>query len=357
MAEYLLVRVAGIDCGTNSIRLLIADVAEGSAAPHSAETSSASEGLPAPHGATTSTPADDAPTPLLQDLVRRMEIARLGEGVDRTGMLAPAALERTFTVISDYAAQCREYGVERIRVAATSATRDASNRSEFIDGVRAILGVTPEVLSGAEEARLSFLGAAGGVAAATQIHPAEPMLVVDIGGGSTELVLGANGAVISEYSMDVGSVRMRERHLQSDPPTADEIAAARADINRHLDEAAEVVDFAQVRTIVGVAGTITSITAEVLGLTAYDRTAINGAVLPVVAHEGACDWFLNAPTATRATRTHLHPGRIDVIGAGSLVWATVLERVTAAAAGAGHPISEVITSEHDILDGITLSLR
>ncbi len=280
-----------------------------------------------------------------------MEIARLGEGVDRTGVLAPAALARTFAVIDDYAEACRKLAVERVRVVATSATRDASNREEFLAGVRDRTGVSPEVLSGEEEARLSFLGASGSVAGA-----AEPILVVDIGGGSTELVLGAGGQVIAQQSLDVGSVRMRERHLHSDPPTEAEIAAARADVENNLDEADRTVGLGRTRTIVGVAGTITSITAEVLGLEAYDRDAIDGVELEITAHLRACDWFLSVPAAERATRGHLHPGRVDVIGSGGLVWSQVLDRVVREVRQDGRELGTAVTSEHDILDGVALSL-
>ncbi len=312
-----------IDCGTNSIRLLVADA----------------QARPGVGGE-------------LRDVVRRMEIARLGEGVDRTGELADRALARTFAVIDDYAAQCRELGVERVRVVATSATRDASNREVFLEGVRERMGVVPEVLSGDEEAELSFLGAAAGLG--TDLD--EPILVVDIGGGSTELVLGAEGGVLAQYSMDVGSVRMKERHLATDPPTADEIAAARADVESHLDRANEVVDLARARTIVGVAGTITSVTAEALGLFAYDSSVIHGARLPLATHLHACDWFLTNPLEDRAARGHMHPLRADVIGAGALVWSQVLDRVVREWRREERELESVITSEHDILDGVALAL-
>lgn len=284
-----------------------------------------------------------------------MEIARLGEGVDRTGQLSSEALTRTFSVVEKYAEQCRTLGVERLRVVATSATRDAANRDEFVAGVRARLGVAPEVLSGDDEARLSFLGAAGAALGA-----AEPILVVDIGGGSTELVLGAGGVVLGQYSMDVGCVRMRERHLASDPGAAGEIAAARADVDRQLDAAAQHVDLGAARSIVGVAGTVTTITAEVLGLAEYDPSAIHAAELPIERHLQACEWFLTVPAAERAARGYMHPGRVDIIGAGALVWARVLERVVAETGarggGGGSGLTTVVTSEHDILDGVALSL-
>ncbi|MDO5495452.1 MAG: Ppx/GppA phosphatase family protein [bacterium] len=317
-------RVAVIDCGTNSIRLLVADVEQGA----------------------------DSPDRAMADVVRRMEIARLGEGVDRTGELAEGALARTFGVIEDYADQCRELGVERVRVVATSATRDAANRQVFLEGVRERMGVLPEVLSGDEEARLSFLGAAAGFGQGL----AEPILVVDIGGGSTELVLGAAGEVLAEYSMDVGSVRMKERHLASDPPSDEEILAAREDVERSLDAANAVVALSRARTIVGVAGTITSVTAEALGLAAYDSAAIHGSVLPLAAHLHACDWFLTNPLEERRALGHMHPLRADVIGAGALVWSQVLDRVVREARREGVELETVVTSERDILDGAALAL-
>nr|NLD40262.1 exopolyphosphatase [Actinomycetales bacterium] len=316
-------RVAVIDCGTNSIRLLVADASTG------------------PTGA-----------PQLVDVVRRMEIARLGEGVDRTGRLADSALARTFAVIDEYAAQCRELGVERSRVVATSATRDAENREVFLSGVAARMGALPEVLSGDEEARLSFLGAASVLGEDLE----EPVLVVDIGGGSTELVLGAAGGVLAQYSMDVGSVRMKERHLATDPPTAEEIIAARADVEDHLDAAHRIVDLARTRTVIGVAGTITSVTAEALGLERYDSAAIHGSTLPLAVHLNACDWFLTHPVADRTARGHMHPLRADVIGAGALVWSQVLDRVVRELRREGRELEVVTTSEHDILDGVALAL-
>ncbi|GII99210.1 Ppx/GppA phosphatase [Sediminihabitans luteus] len=310
-------RVAAIDCGTNSIRLLVADVA-----------------------------ADGT----LVDLDRRMEVVRLGQGVDRTGRLAPEALERTLAATRRYAEIIRDLGAERVRFVATSATRDAENRTDFVDGVRDVLGVEPEVVSGDEEAALSFRGAT--VVAAQ--HPA-PYLVVDLGGGSTEVVLGERTPQ-GARSMDVGCVRMTERHLRSDPPTADEVAAARADVRAALDSAAEVVDLGRTATLVGLAGTVTTVTAHALGLPAYDRELINGAEVPVDVVLAACDDLLARPRAERESLGFMHPGRVDVIGAGALVWSEVVRRVRDDVAAAGGSLETVVTSEHDILDGIALSI-
>ena len=311
-------RVAAIDCGTNSIRLLIADVA--------------------------------ADGESLTDVVRLMRVVRLGQGVDRTGQFAPEALERTLAATDEYAALCREHQVEAIRFVATSATRDASNRDEFIEGVKARLGVEPEVVSGNEEAELSFRGAV------SVVDPAlvPPYLVVDLGGGSTEMVLGQRSPAAA-HSMDVGCVRMTERHLLSDPPAAGEISGAVADVHAALDTALTEVPLAQTRTLVGLAGTITTVTAQALGLDSYDRDKINGARLPVQDVLDACDVLLAASREERAAMPFMHPGRVDVIGAGALVWREVVARVRDEVAAAGGTLEEVVTSEHDILDGIAFS--
>ncbi|MGV8978144.1 MAG: exopolyphosphatase [Cellulomonas sp.] len=311
-------RVAGIDCGTNSIRLLVADI--------------------------------DLERGVLTDLDRRMEVVRLGQGVDRTGRIAPEALERTLDAARRYAEICADLGVERIRFVATSASRDAENRQDFVDGVRDALGVEPEVIAGEEEAALSFRGA-------TRVLGSQhsgPFLVVDLGGGSTELVLGT-ATPDAAYSMDVGCVRMTERHLLSDPPTPDEIAAAHADVAAALDAAALVVPLGRATTLVGLAGTVTTVTAHVLGLSAYDPARIDGAVQPIGAVLDACDDLLGRTRAQRAALGFMHPGRVDVIGAGALVWHDVVARVRDAVAAAGGELTEVVTSEHDILDGITWS--
>ncbi len=314
-------RVAAIDCGTNSIRLLVADATTG------------------PDGAAE-----------LSDVVRLMEVVRLGQGVDRTGELAPEALERTLAATDTYAALCEEHGVEAVRFVATSATRDARNRDVFVDGIRERLGVEPEVISGTEEAALSFAGAVRALA------PEDgPALVVDIGGGSTELVLGdvgpTAGPPTASTSLDMGCVRMTERHLATDPPTAEEIAAAERDVRDALESGAAVVPLGGVRTLVGVAGSVTTVTAHALHLDRYRPEAINGARLPVADVLAACEELLHATRAERAALPYMHPGRVDVIGAGALVWAEVVRRV---AADSG--IDTVVASEHDILDGIALSV-
>jgi exopolyphosphatase / guanosine-5'-triphosphate,3'-diphosphate pyrophosphatase len=305
-------RVAAIDCGTNSIRLLVADVA-GSA---------------------------------LTDLDRRMEVVRLGQGVDRTGRIAPEAMARTLDAARRYAAVCAELGVERTRFVATSASRDAENAGEFVAGVRAALGVEPEVVSGDEEAQLSFTGATG------ELHGRHeaPFLVVDLGGGSTELVLGEE-AVLAARSVDVGCVRMTERHLHGDPPTAAEVAAAEGDVEAALDHAAEVVPLERTRTLVGLAGSVTTVTAHALGLDAYRPERIHGAVLPVDDVVAACSDLLGMTREQRAALPFMHPGRVDVIGAGALVWRAVVRRVAGRSG-----LRQVVTSEHDILDGIALSV-
>ncbi len=310
-------RVAGIDCGTNSIRLLVADV-------------------------------DDQGR--LTDLDRRMEVVRLGQGVDRTGRIAPEALERTLEAARRYAGVCADLGAERIRFVATSATRDAENRADFVDGVRAALGVEPEVIDGSEEAALSFRGATSVLAGK---HPG-PFLVVDIGGGSTEVVLGTT-SVVASHSMDIGCVRLTERHLHSDPPTPQEIAAASADVVAALDAAARDVPFGRTATLVGLAGSVTTVTAHVLDLDEYDPRAIDGAVLHVDKVLTSARELLTMSRARRSRLPFMHPGRVDVIGAGALVWSDVVSRVRAEVGAAGGRLRTVVVSEHDILDGITLS--
>lgn len=303
-----------MDCGTNSIRLLVADV--------------------------------DPATRQVVDLDRRMEIVRLGEGVDRTGRIAPEAMRRTLEAARRYADVARSLGAQRVRFVATSASRDAENAAEFVAGVRAVLGVDPEVVTGDEEAALSYTGATAGLHGE---HEA-PFLVVDLGGGSTELVLG-DGSVHAAVSVDVGCVRMTERHLHSDPPTPAEVDAATGDVRAALDRAADAVPLARTRTLVGLAGSVTTVTAHALGLDAYRPERIHRSTLPVADVVAACDDLLRMPRDKRAALPYMHPGRVDVIGAGALVWRLVVERV---AADAG--IAEVVTSEHDILDGIALSV-
>jgi len=312
-------RVAAIDCGTNSIRLLIADI--------------------------------DTDADTLTELVRTMTVVRLGQGVDKTGEFAADALARTFAATDQYAAQCREHHVDAVRFVATSATRDARNRDVFLRGIEARLGVVPEVISGAEEAGLSFQGATKNLDAR---HEA-PFLVVDLGGGSTEVVLGTVHPEAS-HSMDVGCVRMTERHLRSDPHTDAEIAGATADVHAALDRAFEGVPVERTRTLVGLAGSITTVTAHALGLPEYDRTAINGAALPINDAIASCDDLLRATREERAAMGFMHAGRVDVIGAGALVWRAVMQRVRAEVVAAGGELPHVVTSEHDILDGIAWSV-
>jgi exopolyphosphatase/guanosine-5'-triphosphate,3'-diphosphate pyrophosphatase len=314
-------RVGAIDCGTNSIRLLIADV--------------------------------DPESGSLDDVVRRMEIVRLGQGIDRTGVIAPEAMERTLTRASEYAAQCRSLGVGKVRFVATSASRDARNAEEFVEGVRTAFAeewgepVEPEVVSGDEEARLSFVGATGDLAASGIDGP---YLVIDLGGGSTEFVRGTR-SVEAARSIDIGCVRMTERHLVSDPPTDDEIASATRDIDAAIDQAAEVVPFEGVHALVGLAGTVTTIAAHELHLPEYDPAAIHLSRAPVDEVLAAAADMLHLTRGERAALPYMHPGRVDVIGAGALVWSRVIERVAAVA-----DLREVIASEHDILDGIARSL-
>lgn len=316
-------RVAAIDCGTNSIRLLVADV--------------------------------DAAGALI-DVERSNQIVRLGYGVDRTGRFDPAALERTLAATREYAERIRALGMtpdaSTVRFVATSATRDAANRLEFLDGVESILGIRPEVVSGVEEAALSFRGALSALPAAG--HASEttraPVLVVDLGGGSTELVLGRD-LPESSFSMNVGCVRLTERHVRSDPASAAELQAIRADVERVLDEAGGVVELGQASAVIGVAGTVTTITAHALGLDRYDPDAIQGARLPLGVAVTAANELATMTREQRAALPYMHPGRVDVIAAGATVWATVLGRVAEASR-----VDDVIASEHDILDGIALSL-
>jgi exopolyphosphatase/guanosine-5'-triphosphate,3'-diphosphate pyrophosphatase len=306
-------RVAAIDCGTNSIRLLVADL--------------------------------DPDVGTLVEVDRRMTIVRLGQDVDRTRRLAPEALARTFAACDDYAAVVRDTGAERVRFVATSASRDVENRDEFVAGVRQRLGVDPEVVTGDEEATLSFVGATRELAGSGL---AEPFLVTDIGGGSTELVLGTPGAgPTAARSVDVGCVRMTERHLHDDPPTAEQIAAARADVEAAVALAGETVPLAEARTLVGLAGSVTTVAAMAMDLPAYDRDRIHHSRIPSADVHRVADRLLAMTRADRAALPFMHPGRVDVIGAGALVLAVLLENV---------PVDDVVVSEHDILDGIAWSV-
>ncbi|MGM9473994.1 Ppx/GppA phosphatase family protein [Pseudarthrobacter sp. YS3] len=312
-------RVAAIDCGTNSIRLLIADIDRSNG------------------------------TAKLTDVVREMRVVRLGQGVDATGELAPEALERTFAATADYAAMIREHGAGAVRFVATSASRDASNRQVFVDGIRDLLGVEPEVISGDEEAALSFAGASS----VLPILDGDQVLVVDLGGGSTEFVLGTAGGVTAGKSVDIGCVRLTERHLKSDPPTAEQVAAATADVDAAITLAGLDVPLERATAVVGVAGSITTITAHALRLPEYLPEAIHGTELPIEDIAAAATDLLEMPRAERGALPYMHPGRVDVIGAGGLVWRRILERLNELSAGR---IVTATASEHDILDGIALSL-
>ena len=355
-------RVAVVDCGTNSLRLLVADTDPGRAE--------------------------------LADVVRRMEIVRLGQGVDKTGRLAPEALARTIDVLRDYAGIIARSGAQAVRMVATSATRDADNAADFVRLVKEVLGVAPEVLTGAEEAVLSFTGATAELAAGGD---GGPFLVTDIGGGSTEFVLGmaGNGApegraappqgatggraapprgggaappggrgggqpprergvggdrppgASTAISVDVGCVRMTERHLHGDPPTGQEVAAAIADIDAALDTVAATVPVRQARTLVGLAGSVTTVAAIAMGLPAYDAARIHHARVSAADVHAVTRGLLAQTRAARAAIGVMHPGRVDVIGGGALILDRLMERF-----GFG----EVLVSEHDILDGMAWSL-
>ena len=314
-------RVAAIDCGTNSLRLLIADI--------------------------------DVTGHQLSDVERRMEIVRLGQGVDATGMLAPEALERTLRALADYAADIRAAGATAVRMVATSATRDASNAADFSSGVQRTLGIAPEVITGREEARLSFAGATAELAGAdaSGLHPEPPYLVVDIGGGSTEFVLGGNdaaaGADPAAISVDIGSVRLTERYLQADPPTREQVEAATAGIDQALEDVAAAIAVKEARTLVGLAGSVTTVTAIALGLPTYDPSRTHHARISAETVAAVTEQLLRQTHEQRAAIGALHPGRIDVIGAGALVLDRIMRRFG---------FTEMVASEHDILDGIAWSI-
>ncbi|MCP9950271.1 MULTISPECIES: Ppx/GppA phosphatase family protein [Actinomadura] len=315
-------RVAAIDCGTNSVRLLIADIVPG---------------------------GDGGAGGTLTDVERRMEIVRLGEGVDETGRLSPAALERTFTAMRGYAGLIDRHGAGaghgpiKTRVVATSATRDAANRADFVRGVVDIFGVVPEVISGDEEAGLSFTGATRELAA---LRPARPYLVVDIGGGSTEFVLGSSSADAAR-SIDIGCVRMTERHLKDDPPSPQQISGAAADIDAALAAVRETVPVDEARTLVGLAGSVTTVAGIALGLPEYDASRIHLSRITAGQVHEVTRRLLHATRAERAEFGVMHPGRVDVIGAGALILDRIMRE---------YGFGAVVVSEHDILDGIAWSL-
>lgn len=307
MVEGEPMRVAAIDCGTNSLRLLIADIEGGS----------------------------------FHEVYRDMRVVRLGQGVDKNKAFAPEAIQRTLEATREYFNVIRLKGAERIRFCATSATRDAANRELFIDGVRDILGISPEVIPGVEEAALSFLGASKELG-----QELAPFLVVDIGGGSTEFVLGTH-KVLAAHSVNIGCVRMSERHLISQPPTAKQLAEATADIDAAILDAGRHVDFSYTQTLIAVAGTATTVAAAALGLDEYDRYAIHLARISAEKVHEVARMFANMTRVEIAALGYMHPGRVDVITSGSLVLSRVMKLTGAA---------EFVASESDILDGIAWGL-
>jgi exopolyphosphatase / guanosine-5'-triphosphate,3'-diphosphate pyrophosphatase len=307
MVEEQPMRVAAIDCGTNSIRLLIADIDGNN----------------------------------FREVVRDMEIVRLGQGVDETGQFHPDAIVRTLTAVDKFAAEIAKRGVEKIRFCATSATRDATNRHLFVDGVRERLGIELEVITGEEEAALSFAGAI------KDLDPTNgPFLVVDIGGGSTEFVFGTS-TVEAARSVNIGCVRMTERHFASDPATAEQIELARTDIQAAIAQAAAVVPITKAKTLVAVAGTATTVAAAALELPEYDRYAIHLSRISAQQTHDAASMFATSTRDQRLALGYMHPGRVDVIAAGSLVLSEIMK-----ATGA----TEFVASESDILDGMAFSL-
>ncbi len=302
-------RVAAFDCGTNSLRLLIADL--------------------------------DPDTGTAVELERAMRVVRLGEGVDQTGQISAAAMERVFAATDEFCESVRRHQPQAIRFCATSAARDASNADEFMAGIAARVGVVPEVLDGRAEAEASYTGATRGLPDLDG-----PVLVVDIGGGSTEFVLGTPGGDLQHaQSLDIGSVRLTERHQLSDPPTATQLAAVRADINSVL--ATLEFDLRSARTIVGVAGTITTMAAACLGLDSYQRDRIHRAVISTTEVEHQLEWLQAMTVAQRRELGYMHPGRADVIGTGGQILVSVLRLAQA---------ESLVVSELDILDGIAWSV-
>lgn len=304
-------RVAAIDCGTNSIRLLIADV----------------------------------DNEKLVDIVRTMVIVRLGESVDKTGEFSQAALQRTFAALDSYVELINEHKPERVRFVATSASRDVSNREEFVSGIKSRLGIEPDVISGDEEASLSFLGATADLVN-DENAPAAPYLVVDIGGGSTEFVLGTSGPT-DAISTNVGCVRMTERNLVSDPPTAEQISAATADIDAAIDQAFDAVPISQAKSLIGLAGSVTTVAAIAMELDEYNPYKIHGSRISAARVHEVTEQLLHMTRAQRAALGPMHEGRIDVIGGGALVLDRIMQRTG---------ITEVVVSERDILDGIARAL-
>ena len=307
MVEAPVMRVAAIDCGTNSIRLLIADI--------------------------------DGTN--FREIVREMEIVRLGQGVDKTGQFHPDAIARTLAAVDSFARTIAAKGVEKIRFCATSATRDATNRDLFIDGVKERLGIEPEVIPGEVEAALSFQGAT------KDFNKTEgPFLVIDIGGGSTEFVFGTDKVEFAK-SMNIGCVRMSERHFTGGEAEPGQIAEATADIDEAIAQAAKIVPIKDAKTLIAVAGTATTVAAAALDLPEYDRYSIHLSRISAEKTHAISKQFLAMSRDARAALGYMHPGRVDVIGAGALVLSRIMY-----ATGA----SEFVASESDILDGMVWSL-
>jgi len=300
-------RVAAIDCGTNSIRLLIADIDGNNS----------------------------------REITRQMEVVRLGQGVDKTGAFHPDAIARTLAAVDLYAAEIAKRGVEKIRFCATSATRDATNRALFIDGVKERLGIEPEVIAGEVEAALSFAGATKDFDKSQG-----PFLVIDIGGGSTEFVFGTD-SVEAARSMNIGCVRMTERHFTGDQPDPGQIASAIEDIDENIRQAAKTVPITKAKTVIMVAGTATTVAAAALDLPAYDRYAIHLSRISAERTHQISTELLRETREQRSAHGYMHPGRVDVIGAGSLV----LDRIMITTGA-----TEFVASESDILDGMAWSL-
>jgi exopolyphosphatase/guanosine-5'-triphosphate,3'-diphosphate pyrophosphatase len=301
-------RLAALDVGTNSTRLLVADVDRGE---------------------------------IVAEHAREMVITRLGKGVDRSGRFDPAALARTLEVLAGYAETCRRLGVARRRLVATSATRDAADRRAFLDGVRDLLGVEAEVLTGEAEAAAAYRGATA------TLDGDQATLVVDIGGGSTELICGHGGRARAMVSLDIGCVRLYERHLHHDPPAAAEVAALRAEVAAQLAGVAGVLDPAAAERVVGVAGTVTTVTAIALGLDRYDPRRIHRATLDAAEVAAVAGKLAAMTVAERAALPVMAPGREDVIAAGALLLDELVARFQ---------LRQVIASETDILDGVLLGL-
>ena len=300
-------RVAAIDCGTNSIRMLIADIEGGN----------------------------------FREVIRTMEIVRLGQGVDQTGQFHPDAIARTLAAVDTIALEIARRGVQKIRFCATSAARDSTNRQLFIDGVRVRLGIEPEVISGEEEATLSFTGAIQDLSQADG-----PFLVVDIGGGSTEFVFGTTQVEFAK-SVNIGCVRMTERHFSNDPAHAHEIDLARVDIQEAIAKAASMVPITESKTLIAVAGTATTVAAAVLGLKEYDRYAIHLSRISADKTHEVAEMFLTSTREQRLALGYMHPGRVEVIPAGALVLSEIMKATGATA---------FVASESDILDGIARSI-